>query len=77
MAGRYRRYINTKEPYFAQIRKLIPLVMLGSHKSRHAVIQERTAYAGNWLGPEMSMPHTMLADAGMGGGLQEGHGQAT
>lgn len=77
MAGRYRKYINAKEPYFAQIRKLIPLVMLGAHRSRAAVEQERVAYSGQWLGPEMSMPHTMLADAELGGGLQEGHGQGT
>lgn len=78
---RYRRRIDSparvQEPYFAQIRKLISMVMLGSHKTRNAVAQERMGQAGSWLGPEFAVPHVIQADQALGGSFQEGHSQAT
>jgi len=67
----------TQEPYFAQIRKLISMVMHGSHKSRNVANMERMSFTGGWLGPEFAVPHTIGSDDALGGGLQEGSGQAT
>jgi len=68
---------DTQDPYFAQLRRLMAQIITGSHKSRNALFQERAGGASAWLGPESTMPNVISADEDLGGGFQEGHGQAT
>ena len=71
---RYRRHnIDTKEPYFAQIRKLISKIITGSEKSRYTITQEQTS---SWLMPDTIAPHVVSPEDGSEN-LQEGNGQAT
>lgn len=70
---RIRRYTDTKEPYFAQIRKLISKIITGSDRSRYAVSQEQTS---SWLVPNTIAPHVISPEDGSDN-FQEGSGQGT
>ena len=65
--------IDTKEPYYAQIRKLISKIITGSEKSRNVATQEQVS---SWFIPDTIAPHVVSPEDGSEN-LQEGNGQAT
>lgn len=71
---RYKRHFtDTKEPYFAQIRKLISKIITGSEKSRYTVAQEQVS---SWLVPDTIGAHVISPEDGSEN-FQEGNGQGT